>query len=85
MSDYRTKWIELLKARQISGWEIDIHGQAIVIKVPVTDDVESAKKETQEIINELSSQVDVPKTWLKFIFYNGKMRFEHILNPELRK
>lgn len=85
MSDYRNKWIEVLKARKIADWEIDIHGQAIVIKVPEVEDQDTILKQAQNIISELSAEVHEPKEWIKFIFFNAKMRFEQILNPELRK
>lgn len=85
MSAYRQRWIEVLKEQQIAGWDIDIHGQAIVIKVPENEDQDAAMKQALETIDNLSSKIDVSKEWLKFIFYNAKMRFEQVLNPELRK
>ena len=85
MSAYLNRWIEVLKARQIAGWDIDIHGQAIVIKVPESDDQDAVMKQALATIDTLSAEVEVPKAWLKLIFYNAKMRFEQILNPDLRK
>ncbi|HCN83411.1 MAG TPA: hypothetical protein DIT07_07275 [Sphingobacteriaceae bacterium] len=85
MSSYRERWVEILKARQIADWDIDIHGQAIVIKVPENEDHDAVMKQALTTIETLSSEVQVPKEWIKFIFYNAKMRFEQVLNPELRK
>jgi hypothetical protein len=84
MSAYRNKWIEVLKARKIADWDIDIHGQAIVVKVPEIEDQDVILKQAQDTISELSSEVNEPKEWIKFIFFNAKMRFEQVLNPELR-
>jgi hypothetical protein len=84
MSAYRKRWIEVLKARQIPGWDINIHGQAIVIKVPVNEDLEAINKKAGATINALRPEVALPEEWLKFIFYNEKIRFEYILNPEPR-
>jgi hypothetical protein len=56
-----------------------------VIRVPVTENVDAIKKQAQTTIDGLVSDVQIPAEWLKFIFYNEKIRFEHILNPELRR
>lgn len=85
MSAYLNRWIEVLKARQIAGWDIDIHGQAIVIKVPESEDQDAVMKQALATIDTLSAEVEEPRTWLKFIFYNAKMRFEQIINTDLRK
>jgi len=85
MSAYRKRWIEVLKDRQIPDWDIDVHGQAIVIKVPVNEDLETISKKAVAAVDALSSEVQIPGEWLKFIFYNEKIRFEYILNPELRE
>jgi len=81
MSTYRRRWIEVLKNGQIPDWNIDVHGQAIVIKVPVSEDLEASRKQALATIDSLSSEVQIPAEWLKFIFYNEKMRFELVLNP----
>jgi hypothetical protein len=81
MSAYRKKWIEALKDRQVEGWDIDIHGQAIVIKV-AEEDLDTVKKKALAIINELSPAIQMPAEWLKFIFYNDKLRFQHIINAD---
>lgn len=85
MSAYRKRWIEVLENRQIPDWNIDVHGRAIVIKVPVNDDLETISKQALANINSLSSEVEIQAEWLKFIFYNEKIRFEYILNPDVKR
>ena len=82
MSAYRKRWIEVLKDQHIPDWDINVHGQAIVIKLPVSEDLETIRNQALTTINELSSKIQMPEEWLKFIFYNEKIRFEYILNPE---
>ena len=82
MSAYRKRWIEVLKDRQVPDWDIDIHGQAIVIRLPVNEDVEAVKKQALTTIDQLTPEVQLPGEWLKFIFYNEKFRFEYIINAD---
>jgi hypothetical protein len=82
MSAYRKRWIEVLKEQGIAGWQIDEHGRAVVIKVP-DENLEAAEKHMPTIIDRLIPSIGLPAEWIKFIFYNGKIRTQYILNPEL--
>lgn len=81
MSSYRQHWIQALKNQQIPNWDIMEHGQAIVIKVPQGQNREALTKEFNDTITTLSSNVNEPKEWLKFILYNSTFWSQYILKP----
>lgn len=80
MNSYRKNWIQLLKDQKIPGWSIGEHGQAIVIKVEPTIDIESLKSDFPQKIESLKEEVKEDKQWLKFILYNGKDWFQYIID-----
>ncbi len=84
MSTYRNHWVEALKNQQQTAWNIDIHGQAIVINVPLDEDFAKIKEDFSKKLENIKTEISLPEEWLKFIIYNQKGRFEYIINPELQ-
>ena len=79
MSSYRKSWLKVLKDQNIPGWSIGEHGQAIVIKVDLSIDLEALKNEFPQKIENLKGQVSEETQWLKFILYNGQSWFQYVI------
>lgn len=77
---YRSNWVQVLKNRQFPDWDIDVHGQAIVIKVSPEKDLKEIERQFPDTFSELSPEVKESKEWLKFIFYNGTNWFQYVVN-----
>lgn len=81
MNAYQQKWIELLKAANLHGWEIEPVGNDIAVKMPGVTDLKLLRDNLPEVLGSLSLDIDEPKERLQFIFRNGHEKFEYILNP----
>ena len=77
---YRSSWVQVLKKQQFADWEIDVHGQAIVIKVSPEKDLKEIESQFAQTFSALSGEVKEQKEWLKFIFYNGTNWFQYVVN-----
>jgi len=75
---YRSSWVQILKDKQFPGWEVGVHGQAIVVKIAPERDLKEIENQFPKTFSELSAEIKEPKEWLKFIFYNGTSRFQYI-------
>lgn len=81
MNAYQQKWIELLTAANLHGWEIEPVGDDISVKMPDVTDLKVVRDNLPEVLGSLSLDIDQPKERLQFIFRNGYEKFEYILNP----
>ena len=81
MNAYQQKWIELLKAANLHGWEIEPTGNDISVKMPDVTDLKLIRDNLPEVLGSLSLDIEEPKERLQFIFMNGHEKFEYILNP----
>jgi hypothetical protein len=81
MNAYQQKWIEMLKAANLHGWEIEPLGENIVIEMPRVTDLKLVRDNLPEVLGSLSLDINEPKERLQFIFKNGYENFEYVLNP----
>ena len=81
MNPYQQKWIEILKAANLKGWEIEPEGEDISVTMPHIADLKLIRDNLPEVIGSLSLDIEVAKERLKFNFKNGFERFEYVLNP----
>lgn len=81
MNAYQQKWIELLKAANLHGWDIEPVGNDVSVTMPDVTDLKLLRDNLPEVLGTLSLDIDEPKERLQFIFRNGYEKFEYILNP----
>lgn len=81
MNAYQQKWIELLKAANLHGWDIEPVGNDVSVTMPDVTDLKLVRDNLPEVLGTLSLDIDEPKERLQFIFRNGYEKFEYILNP----
>ena len=81
MNAYQQKWIELLRAANLNGWQIEPVGNDIANKMPDVTDLKLLRDNLPEVLGSLSLDIDEPKERLQFIVQNGHEKFEYILNP----
>ncbi len=81
MNAYQEKWIEVLRAANIPGWEINANGDNIFVEMPHVNDLKLIRDNIPETLGAISLDINMPKERLKFIFHNGYEKFEFILNP----
>ena len=81
MYAYQQKWIELLKAANLHGWDIEPVGNDVSVTMPNVTDLKLVRDNLAEVLGTLSLDIDEPKERLQFIFRNGYEKFEYILNP----
>ncbi|OCX52088.1 hypothetical protein BEL04_11345 [Mucilaginibacter sp. PPCGB 2223] len=81
MNNYQQKWIEVLKAANLKGWEITEQDDDILIMMPNITDLKLVRDNLPEVIAALSLDIDEPKERVKFIFHNNHENFEYTLNP----
>jgi hypothetical protein len=81
MNAYQQKWIEVLKAAGLPGWEINANGDNIFVEMPRITDLKLIRDNLPETLGAISLDITVPKERLKFVFHNGYEKFEFILNP----
>jgi len=81
MNAYQQKWVEILKAANLHGWEIQPVGNYISVTMPNVTDLKLVRDNLPEVLGALSLDIDEPKERLQFVFMNGHEKFEYILNP----
>lgn len=81
MNAYQQKWLQLLKAANLHGWEINPQGEDILVEMPHITDLKLIRDNLPEVIASLSLDINEPKERLKFFFKNGYEHFEYVLNP----
>ena len=81
MNNYQQKWIEVLKAANLRGWEITEQDDDILITMPNVTDLKLIRDNLPEVIGALSLDIDAAPERLKFILHNNHENFEYTLNP----
>lgn len=79
MNPYQQKWLDILNAASLPGWEIEPVGENIHIKMPHVDDLKVIRDNLPEIIAALSLDIDIPKEHLQLIIENGFEKFEYTI------
>ena len=81
MNAYQQKWLDMLQAANLKGWEISPEGDDIVITMPRITDLKLIRDNLPATLAAMSLDVELPKERLKFVFHNGYENFEYTLNP----
>ena len=81
MNAYQQKWVDMLKAADLKGWEIKGVDDSVYVDMPAITDLKLIRDNVPATLAALSLDIDLPKSRLKFIFQNGHENFEYILNP----
>lgn len=79
MNPYQQKWLDILHAASLPGWEIEPVDANILIKMPHVDDLKVIRNNLPEIIAALSLDIDVPKEHLQLVIENGFEKFEYTI------
>lgn len=81
MSAYQQKWIDILQAANLKGWEIKAEGNEIHVEMPHVSDLKLIRDNLPATLAALALDINLPPERLKFIFHNGYENFEYVLNP----
>jgi hypothetical protein len=81
MSAYQQKWVDILQAANLPGWDIKTVDDGIYVEMPNVTDLKLIRDILPETLAALSLDITLPKSRLKFYFHNGYENFEYILNP----